>query len=225
MRIGCVLTGILLISFAGCELNQPLPKRQASGTVGGVGLEGAGVTPAPPQPAYQPPGADLFNQPAQTPPEADTTAASHAATSHAGPHATHTGPAGQPGATGQLGPAGQPNETGQPGNADQSSNTGQPGTTVQPAAPGVTGKGNYQPGLITTPVRVYFRVQERLIFEVQIPHAMQLFEAENGYKPRSHEEFMEKIIKANNLELPDLPPGHRYVYDPQQGELMVEHPG
>lgn len=203
MRIGCaMLTGILLTSMVGCELNQPLPQRQASGTVGGVGLEGAGVTPGPPQPAYQPPGADLINQPE---PAAAATTANNA----------------QPGGTATPQPAA-------PATSSPAASTGpssQPGTNVQPAAPGVTGKGNYQPGLITTPVRAYFQVKERLVFDVQIPHAMQLFEAENGYKPRSHEEFMEKIIKANNLVLPELPPGHRYVYDPQQGELMVEHPG
>ncbi len=204
MRIGCVmLTGILLTSVVGCELSDPLPKRQASGTVGGVGLEGAGVTPAPVQPAYQPPGADLFKQADQEPAAASAADAQPGGT--AAPQ-TAAPPTGSPPDT----PTGQ---------------ASQPGTTVQPAAPGVTGKGNYQPGLITTPVRAYFRVQERLIFEVQIPHAMQRFEAENGHKPRSHEEFMEKIIKANNLELPELPPDHRYVYDPEQGELMVEHPG
>lgn len=204
MRIGCVmLTGVLLTSIVGCELDQPLPKRQASGTVGGVGLEGAGVTPAPLQSAYQPPGADLFNQPDQ------------AATATNGADAQPEG-AGTPQAAAPPSsfPPGTPVEP-----------LPQPGTTLQPAAPGVTGKGNYQPGLITTPVRAYFRVQERLLFEVQIPQAMQLFEAENGYKPRSHEEFMEKIIKANNLELPELPPDHRYVYDPERGELLVEHPG
>jgi hypothetical protein len=209
MRIASVLlTGIVLTSVVACELNQPLPKRQASGTVGGVGLEGAGVTPAPTQPAYQPPGADLVNQPNSASAAAEPQAAApdtQAPAAPSGSAAAPTSPAAQPGTPTQQ--------------------AGQPGSNVQPAAAGVTGKGNYQPGLITTPVSIYFRVQERLIFEVQIPHAMQLFEAENGYKPRSHEEFMEKIIKANNLELPDLPPGHRYVYDPERGELMVEHPG
>ena len=40
----------------------------------------------------------------------------------------------------------------------------------------------------------------------------------------SHEEFMEKIVQANNIRLPELPEGHRYLYDPTTNELMVERP-
>jgi hypothetical protein len=46
----------------------------------------------------------------------------------------------------------------------------------------------------------------------------------NGRGPKTHEEFMEKIIRANDIKLPELPSGHRYVYDPVQGELLVEQP-
>jgi len=35
---------------------------------------------------------------------------------------------------------------------------------------------------------------------------------------------MEKIIKANNISLPELPEGHKYVYDPKLEMLMVEKP-
>ncbi len=77
---------------------------------------------------------------------------------------------------------------------------------------------------IVTPALAFFRVQERIQFEAQVPHALQLFEAEHGRKPKTHEEFMEKIIQANRINLPELPPGHRYLYDPQAGELMVEKP-
>jgi hypothetical protein len=53
---------------------------------------------------------------------------------------------------------------------------------------------------------------------------MQLYEATNGRKPRTHEEFMEQIVKFNAIPLPQLPPDCRYIYDPEIGELMVEHP-
>jgi hypothetical protein len=53
---------------------------------------------------------------------------------------------------------------------------------------------------------------------------MQLYEATNGKKPTTHEEFMEQIIRANQIVLPELPAGQRYVYDPETGELMVEKP-
>ena len=39
-----------------------------------------------------------------------------------------------------------------------------------------------------------------------------------------HEEFMEKIVTFNQIELPALPPGHRYVHDPKSERLMVERP-
>jgi hypothetical protein len=79
-------------------------------------------------------------------------------------------------------------------------------------------------GLVSTPVKAYFLTKERLVFEAQIPHAMNLYAASNGRKPKSHEEFMEQIIKFNNIQLPQLPAHSRYVYDPETGELMVEHP-
>lgn len=89
---------------------------------------------------------------------------------------------------------------------------------------GKKGASLQQPGILTTPVFAYFRSQEQMAFRIQVPQALNLFEAEHGYKPRSHEEFWQEIIVKNNIRLPELPPGHRYVYDPQRGELMVEIP-
>ncbi len=42
--------------------------------------------------------------------------------------------------------------------------------------------------------------------------------------PKSHEQFMQDIIKANQIKLPELPPDSKYKYDPATGELMIEHP-
>ena len=54
---------------------------------------------------------------------------------------------------------------------------------------------------------------------------MQLYKAGNNNQlPKTHDEFMEKIVVANGIELPQLPEGERYVFDPQRGELMVERP-
>ncbi len=105
-----------------------------------------------------------------------------------------------------------------------------PGTTRVPAAVGVGIKGRRldDPKLvkmIVTPARALFSTRERVVFEMQIPHALQLYEATNGTKPKSHEEFMQQIIQFNQIQLPELPPGQRYVYDPETGELMVERPG
>ncbi len=53
---------------------------------------------------------------------------------------------------------------------------------------------------------------------------MKFFKAQYNRDPNSQDEFMEKIIKDNGITLPELPTGERYVYNPQSGELMVEHP-
>jgi hypothetical protein len=79
-------------------------------------------------------------------------------------------------------------------------------------------------GAIAQPARSLFAFQERTVFEIQIPKAIQLFEATNGRKVKSHEEFMTSIIKANRINLPELPQGKQYYYDVQRGELMVYGP-
>lgn len=79
-------------------------------------------------------------------------------------------------------------------------------------------------GILMTPVKAFFTSREHVAFRIQIPQAMNYFQATYGRKPQSHEEFMREIIQANQIPLPELPPGHRYVYDPQRGELMVEQP-
>jgi hypothetical protein len=49
-----------------------------------------------------------------------------------------------------------------------------------------------------------------------------MYKGLNGSNPKTHDEFMSKIIQENNIQLPELPPGDKYVYDPEKGELMVE---
>ncbi len=78
--------------------------------------------------------------------------------------------------------------------------------------------------MVSAPVSALFAVKERVAFDIQIPQALGLFCATEGRFPKSHEEFMEKIIKANMIELPVLPDGHKYVYDPMLKTLMVEKP-
>lgn len=86
---------------------------------------------------------------------------------------------------------------------------------------GMTGKGQgYGGDPITEPVRQLWRVKEQIVL-IQIEKAVQLFEATENRKIASNDEFMTKIVKENQIA---LPPGHRYVYDPAKGELMVERP-
>jgi hypothetical protein len=87
---------------------------------------------------------------------------------------------------------------------------------------GEAGRG-YGEGLIATPVRALWLSKERLVL-IQIQHAVDLFKAQEGRGPKSHDEFMDKIIKENAIRLPALPAGQRYVYDPAKQELQVERP-
>ena len=68
---------------------------------------------------------------------------------------------------------------------------------------------------------IMYRAKEHIAFDIQIPHALDLFKATEGRLPKSHEEFMERIIKENQIKLPPLPEGQRYVYDVKQGQLMI----
>jgi len=94
----------------------------------------------------------------------------------------------------------------------------------QVAEVGVGKKGrNYGGGVVSEPIRAMFRTEQRMQL-LQVKQAMQLYKASNGYLPKTHEIFMKEIIEANSIQLPELPEGERYVYDPEQGELMVERP-
>jgi len=180
-----------------------------------------GYEPAAPPPA--PPGSQTQ---AAAPKPAPAPAASPAP-AQSGMTANMTAAAGAAGLAPldlMGGPSGvQP--AGQPRTAPQMQPTAQPGATAQKADVGVGKRGRgYGPGLVTTPVATYWAAKEMIAFRVQIPDAMRLYKATNGSAPKTHEEFMEKIIKENQVKLPELPPGQRYVYDPNREELMVEHP-
>jgi hypothetical protein len=54
-----------------------------------------------------------------------------------------------------------------------------------------------------------------------VQRANQFFQAEHGRFPKDHEEFMEEIIKKNNIQLPVLPGKRRYQYNVEKHELVV----
>ena len=71
-----------------------------------------------------------------------------------------------------------------------------PATVQEKAGVGSGEKGRgYGGGLVTTPVAAYFAVQERLVFDIQIPHAMKLYKATEGHAPKTHDEFMRSIVE------------------------------
>jgi hypothetical protein len=114
-----------------------------------------------------------------------------------------------------------------PGGAVDPVSAAAPGTDRVKADVGVGAKGrglDQFKGPLVTPAKAYFTMREKAIFQIQIPHAMQTYEALHGNAPKTHEQFMTEIIQAGQIKLPDLPPGQRYVYDPKEKELMVERP-
>jgi hypothetical protein len=59
----------------------------------------------------------------------------------------------------------------------------------------------------------------------QITHALDLYHAETGEYPKTYDEFMENIIKKNNIALPKLPVYQKYAYDaPTHKLLVIEYP-
>jgi hypothetical protein len=77
--------------------------------------------------------------------------------------------------------------------------------------------------MISAPVSAYFKAKERIAFDIAVPHTVNLFQATEGRFPKSTDEFMEKIIKANQIALPKLPEGMMYQFHSDTGELWV-HP-
>jgi hypothetical protein len=99
-----------------------------------------------------------------------------------------------------------------------------PGMVREKADVGAGKKGHYGPGFITTPLATYWRSQEMVAYRIKVPHALNLYKGMHGHFPKTQEEFEREILKPNKITLPDLPEGHRYAYDPQKGELLVERP-
>ncbi|MEQ1824627.1 MAG: hypothetical protein ABL921_01730 [Pirellula sp.] len=83
-------------------------------------------------------------------------------------------------------------------------------------------KENDPRNIIAGPVKSLFAFQQRAVFDMQIPKAVDLFKATNGRDPKSHDEYMRDIIKANQIQLPELPQGMVYRYHTDTHELWVE---
>jgi hypothetical protein len=56
-------------------------------------------------------------------------------------------------------------------------------------------------------------------------HAVDLWHATNDRYPKDYDEFMNEIIKPNNIALPRLPPYQEYGYDANEHKLIIlEYP-
>lgn len=73
-----------------------------------------------------------------------------------------------------------------------------------------------------------YRTSVANLAKMKVKMDMDMYEALNGEKPKTYEEFMEKIIKkgrADGIQLPMLPYYQEYGYDPDTKELVViEYP-
>jgi hypothetical protein len=59
------------------------------------------------------------------------------------------------------------------------------------------------------------------ISKMSIQRAVNLFHAEHNRYPKDYQEFMDKIIKANGIELPELGSRFEYQYDVKKHELVI----
>ncbi|MEO8268228.1 MAG: hypothetical protein ABI557_00830 [Aureliella sp.] len=75
--------------------------------------------------------------------------------------------------------------------------------------------------MISGPASALFTVKQKAVLEIQIPQALNLFQATEGRFPKSHDEFMQSIVQANKLVLPELPEGAVYQFNTEKGELWV----
>jgi len=79
-------------------------------------------------------------------------------------------------------------------------------------------------GPITLYGSAYTHIISR-VTQLNIKHAIDLFQAEHGRYPKDFDEFYNKIIKANHIRLPQLPPYQKYGYDADKHELIIlEYP-
>lgn len=203
MRSVFCLIGLVILAAAwGCE-NAPSPAQRVPANVPSVGESGS--APTEPHPVAAAPAASVENAaPVPTPPGASSPAAAGAEASHAPPEAAASPP--------------------QQSTAASSPPPASPPPVREKAEAGVGVRGDkIGGGIYATPARAYFQIREKAAF-IQVEHALNLFRGLEGRLPRSHEEFMEKVIQANQIQLPQLAEGSRYMWDPQKGELMVERP-
>jgi hypothetical protein len=73
---------------------------------------------------------------------------------------------------------------------------------------------------ITLPGNAYAAIIGRTSM-LSIQQAMDLYRAMNDRYPENYNEFMEVIIKANNIALPQLPHYQDYGYDEKEHKLII----
>ena len=71
--------------------------------------------------------------------------------------------------------------------------------------------------MIAQPAISYFATKEKLVFEVSVPHALNLYKATKGRAPKTHDEFMKEVIKpmvnSSDLSRSDVRANRKAVKD------------
>ena len=70
------------------------------------------------------------------------------------------------------------------------------------------------------PMKAYKPAVEK-IMKLQVQQALNLYNATEGNYPKTHEEFMEKVVKPYGVKLAKLPGDWVYQYDVANHELVV----
>jgi len=103
----------------------------------------------------------------------------------------------------------------------------EPGTERVKAQAGVGAKGRsldaYQGGLLVTPAKAYFAAKERIAFEQAFYGQYRLYRATED-PPKDFADLKTKVLDPYQIKLPQLPQGHKYVWDAEKEELQVERP-
>ncbi|WP_146570339.1 hypothetical protein [Botrimarina hoheduenensis] len=73
-------------------------------------------------------------------------------------------------------------------------------------------------GVLKTPIKAGIRAEQKLNL-IQVEQALQLFWGFEGRYPNSHEEFMEKVVEFNELQLEPLEEPYEYWYNAESHEL------
>ncbi len=72
----------------------------------------------------------------------------------------------------------------------------------------------------TGALEAYEPIKQQLA-QLNIEHSVELFHALEGRYPKDHEEFMQRVIRENNIRLPEPGKGFEYQYDVDRHELVI----
>ncbi len=78
-------------------------------------------------------------------------------------------------------------------------------------------------GIIVTPVKALFGAKEEIAF-IQFLSQYRTYNALTDDVPTDFEDLKVKVLDPYSVKLPLLPDGHKYVWNAETQELMVERP-